>query len=145
MSSFLQPNDIGLALYNSLLGQLAWVAGNIKLCVYLTSPVISQADPAFTGSDPRAGTPPSVLNNTAILTSASLYFLTDTFLSSLWIYAQNSGLSAAYTRAPTDAPLLFSQFEYNIAFWPQEYVAKVGNLVSYKCMDALILSNCSPN
>jgi hypothetical protein len=37
-----------------------------------------------------------------------------------------------YTKAPTDAPLLFSQYEYNVALWPEEYVAKVGNLVSYK-------------
>ncbi|KAJ7931181.1 Alpha/Beta hydrolase protein [Mycena leptocephala] len=96
---FAQPNDIGLALYDSPVGQLAWVAGNIKLW-----------------SDPRAGTPPSVLNNAAILTS-------------------NPGLSPVYTKAPTDAPMLFSQYEYNIGLWPQEYAAKVGNLVSYTVHD----------
>ncbi|KAF7371189.1 putative epoxide hydrolase [Mycena sanguinolenta] len=112
-----KPNDIGLALYDSPVGQLAWLAGKIKLW-----------------SDPRAGTPPSVLNNTAILTSVSLYYLTDSFLSSVWIYAQNS-LKTVYTKAPTDAPLLFTQYEYNVGLWPQEYVAKVGNLVSYTVHD----------
>ncbi|KAJ7432194.1 Alpha/Beta hydrolase protein [Mycena galericulata] len=114
-----KPNDIGLALYDSPVGQLAWIAGKVKLL-----------------SDPRAGTPPSVLNNTAILTSISLYYLTDLFLSSVWIYSQNPGaLNPVYSKAGTDAPMLFSQYEYNIALWPEEYVAQVGNLVSYKVHD----------
>ncbi|KAJ7840011.1 Alpha/Beta hydrolase protein [Mycena leptocephala] len=114
-----KPNDIGLALYDSPVGQLAWIGAKLKLW-----------------SDPRAGTPPSVLNNTTILTSVSLYYLTESFLSSVWIYAQNTnGFKTVYTKAPTDAPLLFSQYEYNIALWPEEYAAKVGNLVSYKVHD----------
>ncbi|KAJ7020006.1 Alpha/Beta hydrolase protein [Mycena alexandri] len=113
-----KPNDIGLALYDNPVGQLAWIGGKYKLW-----------------SDPRAGTPPSVLNNTAILTTVSLYYLTDSFLSSVWIYAQNpNGFTSVYTKASTDAPMLFSQFEYNI-LWPEEYVTKVGNLVSYKAHD----------
>ncbi|KAJ7849806.1 Alpha/Beta hydrolase protein [Mycena olivaceomarginata] len=114
-----KPNDIGLALYDSPVGQLAWIAAIMKLA-----------------SDPRAGTPPSVLDNTAILTSVSLYYLTESFLSSVWIYAQNANsLHFVYTKPPTDAPLLFSLFGYNPAFWPEEYVAKIGNLVSYKVHD----------
>ncbi|KAJ7499841.1 Alpha/Beta hydrolase protein [Mycena latifolia] len=114
-----KPNDIGLALYDSPVGQLAWIAGNIKLW-----------------SDPRAGTPPSVLNNTAILNIASLFYLTDSFLSALWIYAQNADrFIAPYTKPATDAPLLFTQYEYNIGLWPEEYVAKIGNLVSYTVHD----------
>ncbi|KAJ7671287.1 Alpha/Beta hydrolase protein [Mycena polygramma] len=114
-----KPNDIGLALYDNPVGQLAWIGGNFKLW-----------------SDPRAGTPPSVLDNTAILTSISLYYLTDSFLSSVWIYAQNTGaFKTVYTKAPTDAPLQFSNYEYNVAFWPEEYVAKLGNLVSYTVHD----------
>ncbi|KAJ7883255.1 Alpha/Beta hydrolase protein [Mycena leptocephala] len=113
-----KPNDIGLALYDNPVGQLAWIGGKFKFW-----------------SDPRAGTPPSVLDHTAILTTVSLYYLTESFLSSVWIYAQNpNGFTTVYTKAPTDAPLLFSQFEYNI-LWPEEYVAKVGNLVSYKVHD----------
>ncbi|KAJ7041478.1 hypothetical protein C8F04DRAFT_1252817 [Mycena alexandri] len=110
------PNDVGLSLYDSPVGQLAWIGAKFKLW-----------------SDPRAGTPPSVLTNTAILTSVSLYYLTDSFLSAIWIYAQNAdGFPEDYTMADTDAPMLFSQFEYNIGFWPRQYVALVGNLVSYK-------------
>jgi hypothetical protein len=43
-----------------------------------------------------------------------------------------------YTKAPTDAPMLFSQYEYNIGFWPEDYVSQVGNLVSYKCMSSVL-------
>ncbi|KAJ7262592.1 Alpha/Beta hydrolase protein [Mycena rebaudengoi] len=110
------PNDIGLALYDSPVGQLAWMGAKFKLW-----------------SDPRSGTPLSVLTNIAILTLVSLYYLTDSFLSAEWIYAQNAnGFPEVYTKAPTDAPMLFSQFGYNVRFWPEEYVAGVGNLVSYK-------------
>ncbi|KAJ7661645.1 Alpha/Beta hydrolase protein [Mycena rosella] len=82
-----KPNDIGLALYDNPVGQLAWIAGNIKLW-----------------SDPRAGTPPSNPNS----------------------------VGPVYTKADTDAPILFTQYKYNVGMWPQECVAKVGNLVSYK-------------
>ncbi|KAJ7162069.1 Alpha/Beta hydrolase protein, partial [Mycena filopes] len=115
MEQSTKPNDLGLALYDSPVGQLAWIGGKYKRW-----------------SDPRAGTPPSVLDHTAILTAVSLYYLTSSFLSSIWIYEQNPNvLSPVYSKAPTDAPLLFSQYEYSIGFWPEEYVAKVGNLVSY--------------
>ncbi|KAF8213735.1 Alpha/Beta hydrolase protein [Mycena galopus ATCC 62051] len=111
-----KPNDISLALYDNPVGQLAWIGtGFVRW------------------SDPRAGTGPSVLNHTTILTGVSLYYLSGTFQSSVWQYARNAGVfRTEYTRAPTDAPMFFSMFEYNIFFWPQEYVAQVGNLVSYK-------------
>ncbi|KAJ7646759.1 Alpha/Beta hydrolase protein [Roridomyces roridus] len=106
-----KPNDIGLALYDSPTGQLAWIAAKMKLW-----------------SDPRAGTPPSQLTSTAILTAVSLYYLTSTFLSSIWIYGSNPAVfRTEYTPAPTDAPFLFSQFEYNSGLWPEEYVANVTN------------------
>ncbi|KAJ6573944.1 Alpha/Beta hydrolase protein [Mycena vulgaris] len=111
-----KPNSIGLALYDNPIGQLAWIGGNIQLW-----------------SDPRAGTPPSVLTHEALLTMVSLYYLTQTFQSSVWIYAQNpSGFSPDYVKPPTDAPMLFSLFEFDIMFWPKEYVERVGNLVLYK-------------
>lgn len=85
------------------------------------------------GSDPKAGTAPSVLNHHQILLSTSLYYLTRSFLSSVYVYFQNpNGFKSVYTKAKTDAPLLFSAFQYNVAFWPQALVAKVGNLVLYK-------------
>ncbi|KAJ7112237.1 hypothetical protein C8R44DRAFT_882627 [Mycena epipterygia] len=95
-----------LIKYDSPAGQLAWIGSKFKVW-----------------SDPRAGTPPSVLNNTAILTSVSLYYLTDSFLSSVWIYGQNPNAFRV------------SQYEYNFGLWPKEFVAKVGNLVSYKFHD----------
>ncbi|KAK7000736.1 epoxide hydrolase domain protein [Favolaschia claudopus] len=119
MEQATKPNDIGLALLDNPVGQLAWIGTKFK-----------------DWSDPRAGTSPSELTNTAILTSVSLYFLTDSFLSSVWIYAQNpNGFATVYTKASTDAPLLFSQYAYNIGFWPREWVEKAGNLVSYKVHD----------
>src|SRR3569833_117627 len=85
------------------------------------------------GSDPRAGTSPSVLNHNEILRSVSLYYLTRSFLSSVFIYYQNpNGFKTTYTKAKTDAPMLFSAFKYNLGFWPPALVALVGNLVSYK-------------
>jgi len=111
-----KPNDISLALYDNPVGQLAWLGSFI-----------------VRWSDPRAGTGPSVLDHTAILTVVSLYYLTGSFQSAVWQYARNAGsFRSEYTKAPTDAPMFFSLFEYNIGLWPQAYVAKVGNLVSYK-------------
>ncbi|KAJ7857143.1 hypothetical protein B0H14DRAFT_3448119 [Mycena olivaceomarginata] len=46
-----------------------------------------------------------------------------------------NAFKTVYTKAPTNAPLLFSQYEYNVGLWPEEYVARVGNLVSYKVHD----------
>ncbi|KAJ8129684.1 hypothetical protein O1611_g3946 [Lasiodiplodia mahajangana] len=75
------------------------------------------------GSDPRQGTGPSLLTHNEILLGVSLYYLTD---------------SQSYypdAKAQNDAPLLYTNFKYNIGFWPKEYVAAVGNLVSYKFRD----------
>ncbi|KAJ7235795.1 Alpha/Beta hydrolase protein [Mycena rebaudengoi] len=94
-----KPNDIGLALYDNPVGQLAYISGKIKRW-----------------SDPRAGTPPSVLDNTALLTSVSLHVLNHSFLSSAWIYAQNPH---------------FFRTEYTKPVRVPQYVEKVGNLVLY--------------
>ncbi|KAJ7018627.1 Alpha/Beta hydrolase protein [Mycena alexandri] len=111
-----KPNDVALSLYDNPVGQLAWIGGNI-----------------LRWSDPRAGTGPSQLNSNALLTMISLYYLAESFPSSLLIYGANpAAFSSVYAKAPTDAPMLFSQHKYNVAFWPEEFVAKVGNLVSYK-------------
>jgi pimeloyl-ACP methyl ester carboxylesterase len=111
-----EPNTIGLALYDNPVGQLAWVGA--KFIIW---------------SDPRRGTAPSTLTDNEILRSISLYYLTRSFISSGFIYAQNAGgFNPNYTKANTDAPMLYSAFKYNIGFWPPALVAKVGNLVSYK-------------
>jgi hypothetical protein len=91
------------------------------------------SDISMTGSDPRAGTPPSVLNHNEILKSVSLYYLTKSIISSMYIYFQNpTALSAEYTKARTDAPMFFSGFQYAPGFFPEALVAKVGNLVLYR-------------
>jgi hypothetical protein len=62
----------------------------------------------------------------------SLYYLTHTFLSSVFTYAQNPmAFRHAYTFPPTDAPMLLSQFKYNVGFWPREVASTVGNLVEF--------------
>lgn len=84
------------------------------------------------GSDPNAGQSPSVLTHNEILRSVSLYYLTECFASSVVIYQQNpNGFASVYTKASTDAPLLYSAFKYNLGFWPPAVVAKTGNLVLY--------------
>ncbi len=90
------------------------------------------------GSDPGAGTGPSVLTHHEILRGVSLYYLTGTFLPSVYIYAQNpNGFRLSYTKASTDAPMLFSSFAYNSAFWPRQYVETVGNLVFFRGKSAV--------
>jgi hypothetical protein len=111
-----EPNTMGLSLYDNPVGQLAFIGQ--KYLIW---------------SDPRQGTRPSQLTHSEILRAVSLYYLTQTIVSSGFIYAQNpNGFKTNYTRAQTDAPLLFSAFKYNIGFWPPALVAKVENLVSYK-------------
>ncbi|KAF7351959.1 Epoxide hydrolase domain protein [Mycena venus] len=110
-----KPNDIGLALNDNPVGQLAWIGSKFKLCVNTPIRPEQHRNPHFC---------------VTLLPHAVV------FLSSVWIYAQNpTGFQTVYTKAATDAPLLFSQFEYNPALWPEEYVARLGNLVSYKVHD----------
>ncbi|EIN09136.1 alpha/beta-hydrolase [Punctularia strigosozonata HHB-11173 SS5] len=104
-----RPNTIGLALYDSPVGQLTWM---YELWTEF--------------SDPKRGTGPSVLNDTAILTSISLYYLSKTFLSSSWIYSQNF-LPSNFDVPRPATPMGFSAFPYNLGF-PRAYIEKVGNL-----------------
>ncbi|KAL7813308.1 Alpha/Beta hydrolase protein [Trichoderma gracile] len=114
-----KPNTIGLALYDNPVGQLAWIGEKF-----------------LNWSDPRAGTGPSALTHNEILTTVSFYYLTKSFNSAGFIYYQNqNGFATEYTKAQTDAPLLFSSFKYNVAFWPPALVKKTGNLVVYNNHD----------
>ncbi|KAJ3541266.1 hypothetical protein NM208_g4128 [Fusarium decemcellulare] len=114
-----KPNTIGLSLYDSPMGQLSWIA-----------------EKYISWSDPRQGTGPSVLTHHEILRQVSLYYLTQSFISSVYMYNQNpNGFSPVYTKARTDAPLLYTTFRYNVGFWPKKVVEKVGNLVSYTFQD----------
>ncbi|KAF7905069.1 uncharacterized protein EAF01_005590 [Botrytis porri] len=110
-----KPNTIGLALYDNPVGQLAWMG-----------------EKYISWSDPQAGTPPSVLTHNEILREISLYFLTKSFVSSVFTYAQNTdAYGSIFTKAQTDAPMLFSSFKYSGAFWTEKVVSWVGNLVVY--------------
>ncbi|KAI9640842.1 hypothetical protein NHQ30_010683 [Ciborinia camelliae] len=122
-----KPNTIGLALYDNPVGQLAWMAEK-----YISSEISE-------GSDPQAGTPPSVLTHNEILREVSLYFLTKSFVSSAFTYAQNpDAYSSSYTKAQTDAPMLFSSFKYSGAFWTEEVISWVGNLVTTKTINDML-------
>ncbi|KAL6874438.1 Alpha/Beta hydrolase protein [Trichoderma longibrachiatum] len=104
----------------SIFGQLAWIGEKF-----------------LNWSDPRAGTGPSVLTHNEILTAVSLYYLTKSFNSAGFIYYQNlNGFATEYTKAQTAAPLLFSSFKHNVAFWPPALVKKIGNLVVYNNHDS---------
>ncbi|KAI1127677.1 alpha/beta-hydrolase [Nemania abortiva] len=114
-----KPNTIGLALYDNPVGQLAWIG-----------------EKYIEWSDPRAGTAPSILTHNHILLEVSLYYMTKSFVSSVFTYAQNPTLiKPSYAKARTDAPMLFSSFKYNYGFWTKEVVSWVGNLVLYNYHD----------
>ncbi|KAL8903856.1 MAG: hypothetical protein Q9207_003654 [Kuettlingeria erythrocarpa] len=114
----LRPNTIALALYDNPVGQLAWMG-----------------EKWIDWADVRAGESPSVLTHNEILRSISLYYLTDSFMPSVYIYAQEPQFpyrEGIYRRARTDAPMLVSYFKYVIGFWPEDVLRMMGNLVSYR-------------
>jgi hypothetical protein len=115
-----RPNTIGLALLDNPVGQLAWI-GELFLGY----------------SDPDRSAPSTFTNNT-ILTSVSLYYLTRTFLSSVWIYFRGS-FSSDYNVTRPSAPMGFSAFRFNPGRWPKEFVAQVGNLTVYNGMCTISL------
>lgn len=87
-----------------------------------------------TGSDPRQGTGPSFMTTNEILRHVSMYYLSQTFDSAAFIYAQNpDGFSHTYRTARTSQPLLFTNFQWNMLFYPEKLVATLGNLVHYNC------------
>ncbi|KAF7924431.1 uncharacterized protein EAE98_007482 [Botrytis deweyae] len=102
-----KTNTIGLALQDNPVGQLSWMA-----------------EKYISWSDPQAGTSPSVLTHNEILRQVSLYFLTKSFVSSIFTYPQNTdAYSSSYSKAQTDAPMLFSSFKYSGAFWTGKVVS----------------------
>ncbi|TGO42010.1 hypothetical protein BHYA_0013g00130 [Botrytis hyacinthi] len=131
-----KTNTIGLALHDNPVGQLFWMAEKYISCKIFKPPhlpIVSQADMPE-GSDPQAGTSPSVLTHNEILRQVPLYFLTKSFVSSTFTCPQNTdAYSSSYSKAQTDAPMLFSSFKYSGAFWTEQVVSWVGNLVTYNC------------
>ncbi|KAK5738319.1 hypothetical protein LTR17_006038 [Elasticomyces elasticus] len=95
---------------------------------------------AYFRSDPRQGTPPSVLTHADIFRSVSLFYLTKSFVSSVYTYYQNpTTFSPTYPEPGTLpkrlGPMLFSAFKYNVGYWPPQLLEKIGNLVYYKNHD----------
>ncbi|KAI0388355.1 Alpha/Beta hydrolase protein [Xylariaceae sp. FL0594] len=116
-----KPNTIGLALYDNPVGQLAWIGEKYN---------------EWADARALAGTSLSVLTHQHILLEVSLYYLTKSFVSSVFTYAQNgAAFKANYTKARTDAPMFFSSFKHNFGFWTKEVISWVGNLVEYKFHD----------
>ncbi|KAI1074501.1 Alpha/Beta hydrolase protein [Whalleya microplaca] len=110
-----KPNDIGLALFDNPIGQLVWIGEKF-----------------IEWSDPRAGTGPSLITHHEILRHVSLYYLSESFLSSVYVYTQNADFVNKFKTPKTDAPFLYSAFKNNSWFWPRQLVETLGNLVWYK-------------
>ncbi|EJD51097.1 alpha/beta-hydrolase [Auricularia subglabra TFB-10046 SS5] len=104
-----KPNTIGLALQDSPVGQLAWMG-----------------DVFVSASDPNGG-----LTSTDILTGVSLYYLSRSFLSSVFLYA-NNGLDASPRKARNNAPFGYGNFKWENVHWPRYVAAQLGNFVFYK-------------
>ncbi|PTB63158.1 alpha/beta-hydrolase [Trichoderma citrinoviride] len=110
-----EVNTVGLALYDNPVGQLSWLAE--KFIIW---------------SDPRRGNGPSFMTDNEILRHVSLYYLTQTFDSAAFVYAQNpDGFSHNWRSSTSKQPLLYSNFRYNILFYPQKQIASIANLVYY--------------
>lgn len=87
----LQPSTIGLALQDSPLGQLAWMGEKFILF-----------------SDPKGD-----LQDRDILEGVSLYYLSGSFLSSVFEYPVNT-LEGAPRKANNDAPLGYGNFKWDV-------------------------------
>lgn len=105
-----KPNTIGLALQDNALGQLAWMGEKF-----------------YAWSDPRGQ-----LTSRDVLTGVSLYYLTRTFLSSIFEYAHNPADYQPPRKANTTAPLGYGHFKWDTGHWPRYYIAQFSNLVFYR-------------
>lgn len=121
-------------------GQLAWMGEKwIECeCIAIWSIETTRPKPAHTGADVRAEESPSVFTHNEILRSISLYYLTDTFMPSVYTYAQEPQFpyqEGIYRRARTDAPMLVSYFKYPIKFWPEDVLRTYGSRLRPKLMN----------
>ena len=65
-----------------------------------------------TGQKKNTGSDPSLVDVTHILTTVSLYYLTSSFPTSLFIYAQNAGFSSSDVRGSTNKPFGYGAFQW---------------------------------
>ncbi|GKT47559.1 putative epoxide hydrolase [Colletotrichum spaethianum] len=113
-----KPNTIGLALYDNPVGQLAWIG-----------------EKYISWSDPNAGKSPSILNHNEILRCISLYYLTHSFVSSVYTYAQDPGaFERVYRKASTDAPMLVSYFKYMVPQITSSEATLLGLTIQLPCL-----------
>ncbi|KAF8531967.1 Alpha/Beta hydrolase protein [Gautieria morchelliformis] len=104
-----RPWTLGLAMADSPMAQLAWIA-----------------EKYHDWSDP------SKVDVTQILTTVSLYYLTESFPTSLYIYAQNVGFSSSDVKSNNDKPFGYSSFRWEGIRHPEAYLRGIGNLTYYK-------------
>ncbi|EJD40184.1 alpha/beta-hydrolase [Auricularia subglabra TFB-10046 SS5] len=107
-----KPDTIGLALQDNALGQLAWIGEKFY----------SWSDPTGQGE----------MTSKDILTGVSLYFLTKSFLSSVFQYAHNPSPFEAPRKSNNASPLGYGHFKWEMMHWPRYYIAQFGNLVFYR-------------
>ncbi|EJD40194.1 alpha/beta-hydrolase [Auricularia subglabra TFB-10046 SS5] len=107
-----KPDTIGLALQDNAIGQLAWIGEKF-----------------YGASDPTGN---GELTTKDILTGVSLYFLTKSFLSSVFQYAHNPSPFEAPRKSDNSAPLGYGNFKWDAIHWPRYYVSQFANLVFYR-------------
>ncbi|EJD48565.1 alpha/beta-hydrolase [Auricularia subglabra TFB-10046 SS5] len=110
MEHMTKPNTIGLALQDYALGQLAWMGEKF-----------------YAWSDPQGQFTPK-----DVLTGVSLYFLTRTFLPSIFEYAHNPADYQPPKKANTTWPLGYGHFKWDTGHWPRYYIAQFANLTFYR-------------
>ncbi|KAJ6626906.1 Alpha/Beta hydrolase protein [Mycena sp. CBHHK59/15] len=130
-----KPNDIGLALTTT--PSASW-HGSAEPSSFVCEPLLLHIKFLRLTSNPRRVRSTSwngtIRPNTHRNPHRHVTVLPNgSFQSAAWIYAQNPGaFNRAYVKPATDAPMFFSLFEYNMLYWPQAYIEKVGNLIFYK-------------
>ncbi|CEL61479.1 Putative epoxide hydrolase OS=Stigmatella aurantiaca (strain DW4/3-1) GN=STAUR_4299 PE=3 SV=2 [Rhizoctonia solani AG-1 IB] len=109
-----RPATVGLALYDNPIGQLSWIGEK------------------YLFGDPLMGSSPSTLTNNTIITTVSLYYLSQTFETSVNTYYQNPNeFPSVMRRAANNIPMGFASYRYEAQYYPQFYLSKIGNLVYY--------------
>ncbi|KIJ55643.1 hypothetical protein M422DRAFT_151860 [Sphaerobolus stellatus SS14] len=105
-----KPWTLGLALADSPMGQLTWIAEKYR----------DWSDPSF-------------VNVTYILSTASLYFLTGSFPTTLYVYAQNfPGFAPSDVKAVTSKPFGYATYQWEGVRHPKVFLEGLGNLTYYK-------------
>lgn len=141
----MQPNTIGLALNDNPLGQLAWIGEKFLECSFCSVLPAHQLT-SRPGTDPNGD-----LSHQDVLAGVSLYYLTESFHSSVFQYAYNpAGFAPTTRKANNNAPMAYGNFKWDVGCvldrklntgqltrftrsqWPRYFVEELGNLVFYR-------------